>query len=130
MATTAALLILVLLVPAAPAAARGAETDPARRNLVVEAVEKASPAVVNVSTEEVVEQRIFRPAVAGTGDLNNDNRDDVVLVADGGGTVGDRPRAAIVYGSRTALIVGFDALRHLPPRAADHLRGIPTIVAG
>ena len=57
MATTAALLILVLLVPAAPAAARGAETDPARRNLVVEAVEKASPAVVNVSTEEVVEQR-------------------------------------------------------------------------
>ena len=27
-----------------------------------------------------------------------------------------------------ALIVGFDALRHLPPRAADHLRGIPTIV--
>jgi len=57
MATTAALLILVLLVPAAPAAARGAETDPARRNLVVEAVEKASPAVVNVSTAEVVEQR-------------------------------------------------------------------------
>src|SRR4051812_25335438 len=45
-------------------------------------------------------QRIFRPAVAGTGDLNHDNRDDVVLVADGGGTVGDRPRAAIVYGSR------------------------------
>ena len=57
MATAAALLILVLLVPAAPAVARGAETDPARRNLVVEAVEKASPAVVNVSTEEVVEQR-------------------------------------------------------------------------
>jgi formylmethanofuran dehydrogenase subunit B len=27
-----------------------------------------------------------------------------------------------------ALIVGFDALRDLPPRAADHLRGIPTIV--
>jgi formylmethanofuran dehydrogenase subunit B len=27
-----------------------------------------------------------------------------------------------------ALIVGFDALRHLPPRAADHLRAIPTIV--
>jgi serine protease Do len=57
MATTAALLILALLVPAAPAAARGAETDPARRNMVVEAVEKASPAVVNISTEEVVEQR-------------------------------------------------------------------------
>jgi formylmethanofuran dehydrogenase subunit B len=27
-----------------------------------------------------------------------------------------------------AVIVGFDALRHLPPRAADHLRSIPTIV--
>jgi formylmethanofuran dehydrogenase subunit B len=27
-----------------------------------------------------------------------------------------------------ALIVGFDALRHLPPRAADNLRRIPTIV--
>jgi formylmethanofuran dehydrogenase subunit B len=27
-----------------------------------------------------------------------------------------------------ALIVGFDALRHLPRRAADHLRRIPTIV--
>jgi formylmethanofuran dehydrogenase subunit B len=27
-----------------------------------------------------------------------------------------------------AVIVGFDALRHLPPRAADHLRRIPTIV--
>jgi formylmethanofuran dehydrogenase subunit B len=27
-----------------------------------------------------------------------------------------------------ALFVGFDALRHLPPRAADHVRRIPTIV--
>jgi formylmethanofuran dehydrogenase subunit B len=27
-----------------------------------------------------------------------------------------------------ALMVGFDALRHLPPPAADHLRRIPTIV--
>jgi formylmethanofuran dehydrogenase subunit B len=27
-----------------------------------------------------------------------------------------------------ALIVGYDALRHLPPAAADHLRRIPTIV--
>ena len=27
-----------------------------------------------------------------------------------------------------ALIVGFDALRHLPPQAADHVRRIPTIV--
>src|SRR5436309_12784468 len=42
---------------AAVAAARGAESDPARRSLVVEAVEKASPAVVNVSTEQIVEQR-------------------------------------------------------------------------
>src|SRR5437870_12159946 len=55
MASTAALLIAVLA--PAVAAARGAESDPARRSLVVEAVEKASPAVVNVSTEQIVEQR-------------------------------------------------------------------------
>jgi len=56
MAKTAALLIAALALPAV-AAARGAESDPARRSLVVEAVEKASPAVVNVSTEQIVEQR-------------------------------------------------------------------------
>src|SRR5947208_16911282 len=56
MANTAALLIAALALPAV-AAARGAESDPARRSLVVEAVEKASPAVVNVSTEQIVEQR-------------------------------------------------------------------------
>jgi serine protease Do len=44
---------LVLLAPGA----RAAEIDPVRRSLVVEAVERASPAVVNISTEEVVEQR-------------------------------------------------------------------------
>src|SRR5262249_22286103 len=55
--TTARPLTPAPLAPAVPAAARGAETDPARRNMVVEAVEKASPAVVNISTEEVVEQR-------------------------------------------------------------------------
>jgi serine protease Do len=37
--------------------AHGAETDPVRRSLVVQAVEKASPAVVNVSTEQIVERR-------------------------------------------------------------------------
>src|SRR5256712_617147 len=56
MAKTPALLIAALALPAV-AAARGAESDPARRSLVVEAVEKASPAVVNVSTEQIVEQR-------------------------------------------------------------------------
>src|SRR5881296_3006493 len=56
MASRAALLIAALALPAV-AAARGAESDPARRSLVVEAVEKASPAVVNVSTEQIVEQR-------------------------------------------------------------------------
>ncbi len=55
MANTAALLIAALALPAV-AAARGAESDPARRSLVVEAVEKASPAVVNVSTEQIVER--------------------------------------------------------------------------
>jgi len=59
MAKAAAFLLIALLPLVAPAgaAARGAETDPARRSLVVEAVEKASPAVVNVSTEEVIERR-------------------------------------------------------------------------
>src|SRR2546427_1256113 len=56
MAKTAALLIGARALPAV-AAARGAESDPARRSLVGEAVEKASPAVVNVSTEKIVEQR-------------------------------------------------------------------------
>jgi serine protease Do len=58
MAKTPALLTLaLLLLPAAHAGARGAESDPVRRSLVVEAVEKAGPAVVNVSTEQVVERR-------------------------------------------------------------------------
>src|SRR6266566_1397444 len=56
MAKAAALLIAALALPAV-AAARGAESDPERRSLVVQAVEKASPAVVNVSTEQVVERR-------------------------------------------------------------------------
>ena len=57
MAKTAALLVALLCGPAATAGARGAEADPLRRSLVVDAVEKASPAVVNVSTEQVVERR-------------------------------------------------------------------------
>jgi serine protease Do len=52
------LLILALVVGGSVLApARGAETDPLRRSAVVQAVERASPAVVNISTEEVVEQR-------------------------------------------------------------------------
>jgi Do/DeqQ family serine protease len=57
MAKATALLTLVLLAAAGRVSARGAETDPVRRSLVVQAVEKASPAVVNISTEEVVERR-------------------------------------------------------------------------
>jgi len=50
-AMAAALLSLLLVLGSATAAAaRGAEADPARRSMVVEAVERASPAVVNVST--------------------------------------------------------------------------------
>ncbi len=52
----AALLTVALCLGVAPGT-RGAETDPARRSLVVEAVEQAGPAVVNVSTEEVIERR-------------------------------------------------------------------------
>src|SRR2546422_11735245 len=56
MAKAAALLIAALALPAV-AAARGAESDPERRSLVVQAVEKASPAGGNVSTEQIVEER-------------------------------------------------------------------------
>src|SRR6266478_1688081 len=75
MAKTAALLIAALAL-AAVAAARGAESDPARRSLVVQAVEQASPAVVNVSTEQIVEQRPrrFKTTSLGSG---------VIVAADG-----------------------------------------------
>ena len=56
MAAKTAILIGGILMLAASSGG-GAETDPVRRSLVVEAVERASPAVVNISTEEVVEQR-------------------------------------------------------------------------
>jgi serine protease Do len=57
MAKAAALFLIALAGAGLVPAARGAETDPARRSLVVQAVERASPAVVNISTDEVVEQR-------------------------------------------------------------------------
>jgi serine protease Do len=57
MAKATAALLIVLAGLAAGAAAPGAETDPVRRSLVVQAVERASPAVVNISTEQIVEQR-------------------------------------------------------------------------
>jgi len=56
MATRTALLIAAVLAPALVWAG-AAETDPARRSLVVEAVERASPAVVNISAEQVVESQ-------------------------------------------------------------------------
>ena len=49
--------LLIVLAGLAADAALGAETDPVRRSLVVQAVERASPAVVNISTEQIVEQR-------------------------------------------------------------------------
>ncbi|MFN8545083.1 MAG: trypsin-like peptidase domain-containing protein [Candidatus Binatia bacterium] len=52
-----ALAALLTLVLASAAAARGAEADPTRRSLVVQAVERAGPAVVNISTEQVTERR-------------------------------------------------------------------------
>jgi serine protease Do len=51
---TAAVLLIALA-----AAGYGAETDPARRSLVVQAVERARPAVVNISTEQIVERPAF-----------------------------------------------------------------------
>jgi len=47
--------VVALVATAATAAAP--ESDPVRRSLVVQAAEKAGPAVVNISTEQVVERR-------------------------------------------------------------------------
>ena len=57
MATTTWATILSLVLLAGSARAGAPETNPARRSRVVEAVERASPAVVNISTEQVVVQR-------------------------------------------------------------------------
>jgi serine protease Do len=56
MAKAATLIVMALALPAV-AVGGAAETDPLRRSAVVEAVAKASPAVVNISTEQVVERR-------------------------------------------------------------------------
>ena len=47
----------LIALAAATSIAAAPETDPVRRSLVVQAAEKAGPAVVNVSTEQVVERR-------------------------------------------------------------------------
>src|SRR4051794_33317267 len=82
----------------------------------------------------LVPQRIYRPAIAAAGDVNRDDRDDVVLVADPGGTVGRRPRAAIVYGSRKNDTVdasksGHRAIRVLGDTAKNRV-SLLTAVAG
>jgi len=47
----------VIALAAAACVAAAPETDPVRRSLVVEAAQKAGPAVVNISTEQVIERR-------------------------------------------------------------------------
>jgi hypothetical protein len=61
----------------------------------------------------LVGQRIYRPAVAGIGDLNRDGRADVAVIRDPGGTIGRRPQAAVVFGSRSTRTVD---LGHLGSR--------------
>jgi serine protease Do len=61
MATTTWATILTLVLLAGTTRAGAPETDPARRSRVVEAVERAGPAVVNISTEQVVVQRPSSP---------------------------------------------------------------------
>jgi hypothetical protein len=57
MAKTWATTFLILALLAGGAAAGAPEGDPLRRSRVVEAVERAGPAVVNISTEQTVVQR-------------------------------------------------------------------------
>ncbi len=57
MAAPRPFLIAALTLATGVALAGAPETDPARHSLVVQAVERASPAVVNISTEQVVERR-------------------------------------------------------------------------
>jgi S1-C subfamily serine protease len=57
MAKTWATTFLILALLAGSATAAAPETEPLRRSKVVEAVERASPAVVNISTEQTVVQR-------------------------------------------------------------------------
>jgi serine protease Do len=52
-----ALAVLAIVAIGSPASAGAPETDPARRSLVVDAVERLSPAVVNISAEQTVAQQ-------------------------------------------------------------------------
>jgi len=57
MATRTTILSAIALALSLPALAGAPETDPARRSLVVDAVERSSPAVVNISAEQTVVQQ-------------------------------------------------------------------------
>jgi serine protease Do len=57
MASRTTVLTAIALAVSIRALAGAPETDPARRSLVVDAVERASPAVVNISAEQTVVQR-------------------------------------------------------------------------
>ena len=72
-AAKTALLILGILLLAADSA-RSAETDPIRRSLVVQAVERAGPAVVNVSTEE--SENFLADLEVDLADAEEDDDDD------------------------------------------------------
>src|SRR5437868_1053662 len=61
LAARAACFVAMLLALAPAARASAPESDPARRSLVVEATERLSPAVVNISAEQtVLQQSPFR----------------------------------------------------------------------
>jgi FG-GAP repeat protein len=61
----------------------------------------------------LVRRTTFFPGVAGIGDLNSDRRADVLVIRDPGGSVGRRPQAAVVFGSRSTRTVD---LGHLGAR--------------
>jgi hypothetical protein len=53
----------------------------------------------------LVPQQIYAAATAPLGDLNADRRADVLVVRDPGGSIGRRPEAVVVFGSRSTRTV-------------------------
>lgn len=82
----------------------------------------------------LVAQQIYSPPATGVGDLNGDHRADVLLIRLPGGSVGRRPEATIVFGSRSTKTVdagrlGARGFRILGESATGRFSGLSTVAA-